>query len=335
MKRVFRNEIKKFIFSPIIIGFFFIPIILFLIVNISLNNNTASALVATTFVQIVMVTLFGFGMKLKVYQNETLNRKIENSQFKKYQYLLPITIMYLFVLVLTLLPVYIIGMILKDSLGYIDRHQIDYLTTTPSTSLETGLDQDYLLFNSTLLTFAQFIYAIFFVSILSFATAYFGTRISKDENRYLVFSIIVFIIIITTSGLFTKELYILSSGDLYTKDSAIIKNKTYSFIRHMSPFYWAYQLLASTIIADKNLGILSYDNVPQELVEHSIPFYLSFDYYNIFHVGINYPDSIDMSDYSRPLLLDNVEPIQLMIVAYVPTFGTMLFSVLVIEEVIN
>lgn len=321
MKRIFKNEIYKFIFSPIMIGFFVFPIILFAIVSIStVNYDFATALTVTTFVQILLITLFGYGMKIKVYQNETLEKKIHNSNFKKNYYIVPITLMYLITLLLTLLPIYLIALSLRSSLGYIESHIINYVSIN-SDLLENGLDKNYILFTSNWATFGQFIYACSFVILLSFGFAYGGTLITRDTNKYLVYSIILFIVLIITSGLLSKDLYILQNGDQYTRNSNSIGNDFFNFITKISPFYWAYQLLACTIIADQYSGVYIEPNL------------FSFDYYNIFHIGVYFSEDIDIEIFTRPILYENIELFQLLIVSYVPIFATSLILTLISWEV--
>lgn len=337
MNRIFKNETLKTIINPTTIGFFIIPIILFAIIVLSVDDGPVPiALSTTTFLQIIIVSFFGYGFKVKVYQNETLEKKIVNSKFSKYQYIVPFIIMYLIILFITLIPIYIIGIILTDSIGFMDRHQLEFMilpTFAGADAYTYGIFENYLLFNSNWQTFGQFIYAITFVCVLSFSFAHCITLFSKNENRLLTYSLIIFIFIIMLSGLMSKLIYIVQDGQ-YVRSSKTISNQTFNFIKYCNPFYWANQLLSATIIADINSGSIIRNDLPQEVVDAGLLHYFDFAYYNIFEVGIHFPEEISFTKLNgRQLLLDNIEVLQVMLVSYVPIISTSIAISCIVVEV--
>lgn len=335
MKRIFKNETFKILFSPITIGFLIIPIFLYAIICLSTSDwNIPYALSATIFIQMLIVAFFGYGVKIKTYQNETLKKKIINSSFKKYSYIIPFIILYVIILLISVLPVTVISMIFRDSLGYIEKYQanliVDATNNFNQVNLAKGLDKNYLLFNSNWKTFGSFVYAMVFSMLLSFSTAHFMTIITKDYNRYLTISIIVFIFIFVISGILTKAIYILSDDGYYTKSENIIQNKAYILVRSLNPFYWMNQLLTSTIVADVNSGKYITNVNDPFLIDQGLSWYVQIYYYDIFKIGVEYPETIDFNYIYRPLLLDNIEIVQLLIVGYVPigSCGLICFSFL-------
>lgn len=337
MKRIFKNETLKTILNPTTIGFFIIPIILFAIIVLSVGDGPVPyALATTTFLQIIIIAFFGYGFKVKVYQNETLEKKIVNSKFSKYQYIVPFLIIYILILIITLMPIYLISIVLTDSLGYLERNQYDLILLATNDELgefSTGLNKNYLLFNSNFETFAQFIYSFAFSTALSFSFAHCITLFSKNENRLLTYSLIIFIFIIMLSGLMSKVIYVLQE-EQYVRSPKIISNKVFNLIKYCNPFYWANQLLTATIVADANSGDFIDSDLPQAAIDAGAGRHFNFAYYNIFEIGINYPDVIDFSTLNgRQLILDNIEAVQLMIVSYCPVAATAIIASCLIIEV--
>ena len=315
MYRIFLVETKKYIKSPTLVGYFLIPILLYSL--IFFLKDGAYALSFTIFTQILFISLFVYGNKIKDYHNDTMMKKINNSDVS----LLQITIVQFLlanaILFISLTVPLVYSVISIDSLSYFTQNQYAFYDTLGEDQtlsiMNQGLPIDLLLFNSNSETRLQFLFALVFVDLAIFSIAHLITTFIKKTSLYFTTVLSLFVIIILFSSLLNKQIFILSD-EQYTRDITAIQNKFFLFLKYLNPFYWMNQILMNTIIADMYSGHFEAGEVPDGVVSFGT-FYPS--YFDIFHIGTDFSNldnaNIDYEQIGRPIFLESIEIFQILI----------------------
>lgn len=253
MFRIIRLEINQYIRDPLVYGFFLLPFLLLLAFTPLFGvPRTLSTII---FIQTLLVSLFVYGNKIMVYKNQTISKKITNSNLSWKKIILSLIIINVVFTYMTLLIPMIYAVTNSHSVKWIEENQFWYFSTTTfdNTILKAGLDQEYLLFTSTIYTWLQFLYAYFMVNLLTLSFASLLAFWSKDQVKYFSLTIVLSLIIILVSSVFSKDMYIMTT-DAYTLDSQMISNGLWQLFKRVNPFYWVNQLLVNSIVADAKSG---------------------------------------------------------------------------------
>ncbi|MFV0556359.1 MAG: hypothetical protein ACK5LM_04580 [Lactovum sp.] len=100
MKKIFLVETKKLFKSPTIVGYLLIPLLLYILVN-----PLQGPLIAFSFsliLQSLFISFFVYGSKIKDYLNPTMEKKMNNSENKKFDAMFSIFILSVFVLLISI-----------------------------------------------------------------------------------------------------------------------------------------------------------------------------------------------------------------------------------------
>ncbi len=335
MFKIFKIEAQQYLTEPLAYGFFILPIVLLTVFSLGLPRPYA--LSSTIFIQVMLVSLFIYGNKIMVYRNATLEKKVNNSQLSKFKITAALVLLnFVFIIISLLVPV-IWVMIDTHSAGWAYENQWWYFTSGDwfNYSLLNGLTEEMLLFNSTMSTFIQFMYAYVVLNLICLSFAHIMTYLAKDDVRYFALSTILAITIILVSNIFSKNMYVMSEG-AYVQDSMTIKNGFWKLMRDLNPFYWTNQMLINTVVADVHSGsyvVGEYDTgiVTEGSVSIVLEGVWTPAYYNIFHIGTNADPTINTQ---RPVIIDRCEIYQVLTIASPLVTGLSFASVsLLIGEV--
>jgi len=309
MFRIILVELKKYLTSPILIMYLIFPLFPFIMITLTLDMPTALTFVI--FLQTLFISLFVYGSRLKNYRSETITKKINNSKIKHSNPTIALLLISLMILFFSLLLPFIITMFSVYSISSFSKHQFSISINDQNPghikeALGMGLDKNLLLFNSNILQFLQFIFALTIVvgSIFSFAHL---TSISiKSDSVYFSFSLLMFLFIMLLSSLTTKDMFILYDGE-YTRNVPNLGNNTFLIFKYLNPFYWINQLLMNSIIANSNSGYVA--NIEDFPIPPGIDADGTFipSYFNIFHIGT----SIGEHPYFKTIFLNNIEIFQI------------------------
>lgn len=335
MFKILKIEAQHYFKEPLAYGFFMLPIILLMV--FSLGMPRPYALSSTIFIQVILSSLFIYGNKVMIYKNDTLRKKVNNSNLSKYKIITALIILNFLYIIMTLIVPVVWVMIDTHSLSWAEKNQWWYFVGENSInlSLKKGLTEDLLLFNSNIQTIMQFIFAYMSLNILALSFAHIMTIASKDNVRYFSISIIIAITIILISNVFSKDMFVMTDG-AYVQNSMTIRNSFWKVLRNTNPFYWANQLLINTVVADVNSGTYILGDVDTGLVtDGGVQIIMEGQwiptYYNVFHIGTNADPTINTQ---RPVIIDSCEINQLLILTVPPIFGLSLTSInLLIGEV--
>ncbi len=333
MFRILKLEIQQYLKEPLIYGFFLMPIILISVFNLAMSMP--AALSSVIFIQTILVSLFVYGNKVLIYRGDTLKKKVNNSKLSVGKISMALIIINVAFIFLSLMIPIAWVMIKVPSLSYLENNQWWYFATetTYNDSLMSGLNGDFLLFNSTVATFMQFVYAYIITNFICISFAHLVAFSSKSDVRYFALSIILSIFIILISSIFSKDVFVMTE-DAYTQNSLTIKNGFLKTMVNINPFYWTNQMLANTIIGDEFSGTW---DATEKIIEVSSTSTIILKgwwtpvYFNIFHVGSTANPEINIY---RSVVLNSIEFSQLMTIMSPLAFGLSFASfALVIGEV--
>ncbi len=313
MFKILKIELQQYLKEPLVYGFFIFPLILLTVFSLGIPKSYA--LSSTIFIQVILVSLFVYGNKVMVYRNDTLRKKVNNSNLSKYKITFALLLLnFVFILITLMVPI-IWVMIDIHSVAWAEENQWWYFanSTGINASLEKGLTEEMLLFNSNMMTFAQFIYAYIVLNIISLGFAHLVTCVSKDNVRYFALSTILAIVIILISNIFSKDMYIMTEG-AYVQNSMTIKNGFWKTMRNTNPFYWTNQMLMNTVVGDMHSGEYIEGAIDTGIVtDNGFPIFTDGwwtpAYYNIFHVGTN---ADPMVNIARPVVIESCEISQIL-----------------------
>ncbi len=335
MLKIIKVEIQQYFKEPLIYGFFLLPILLMFVFTLVLSKP--EALASIIFIQMLLVSLFVYGNKVMVYRNDTLRKKVNNSKLSKIKITGALLIINVVFIISSLMIPIIWTMLDVHSLSWASENQWWYFVegTTINKSLEKGLTQTMLLFNSTFTTWLQFLFAFTTNMALTLGFAHLVACTSKDDIRYFSLSIIISIVVILISNIFKKDMYVMTDG-AYVMDSMTIKNGFWNVLKNINPFYWSNQLLKNTIIADQFSGTYVLGDISSGVFTSSgTPIIMEGlwtpSYYNVFHLGTNANPTVNTS---RPVCIDGIELSQILTIASPMIFSFSFASLsLMIEEV--
>ncbi len=326
MFKILKIEFQQYIKEPLMYGFFLLPIVLLIIFSLALPKP--DALASVIFVQISLVSSFVYGNKVMVYRNDTLRKKVNNSSLKRSSIISALIIInVLFILLSLMVPIMWVMMTTHSASWAYDNQWWFFATSTGiNTALAKGLDQNMLLFNSNLFTWFQFILAYAITNAICISFSHMLAFSSKDEVRYFSLSIILSILIILISNVFTKDMFVMTDG-AYVQNSMTIKNGMWKTIRNLNPFYWTNQLLTNTIVADMYSGSYESGEVMTGIFTNSgaeiiMEGFWTPVYYNIFHIGTNADPNINIA---RPIFVEGCEIAQILTLAS-PMIFTLSFA---------
>ncbi len=335
MFKILRIETKQYFKDPLVYGFFVLPIIL--LITFSIVFDLPTSLSSTLFIQTLFISLFIYGNKIMLYRNETIYKKINNSRIKWRQIIAALIIINIIFIMLTMMLPMIIVLTKTHSAAWMEENQYWFFLNADNVNISTetavntnevlksGLTTNLLLLNSTMATFAQFLFAYFIINFISMSFAHLLAISSKNQIKYFSLAITLSLIIILVSDIFSKDMYVMTDG-AYTQDSLMINNGLWQIIKKINPFYWSNQLLMNTIVADQFSGTYTALETPAiydyDGITITLNYYWTPSYYNVFHVGTTADPNVNLY---RPVVIENCEMTQLLTL-FVPIITPLSFT---------
>lgn len=324
MIRVLTTEIKKLFKSPMLIGYFVIPMVIMAITYIMLKSMPI-AFTSTVTIQTVLIAFVYFGINKRDYQHNSLAKKVHNSKIHSFEITITFVIISLFILLATLIIPMTFTMLSGPSLKYFQSYN-DYLNPTWAISnvvenadkvffestkdFSKGLIDNMIMFNFSAFGYFQLIFAFTIQFSVAVLIANIVTTLIKKQNTYFAFVVLFLVLIIIFSSLTSKRLLLLGHEGQYVIKPSFVSNITYTIFEYLNPFYWTNQLLMCSTFANSHMTSAGQVS---GIVENTNIFTTPDFIYNIFHFGTTVSQSTQNLTMDNPVI-NGVEMTQILMI---------------------